>query len=87
MVVAETRAEDKDLESVLSQQHYKIDYYQREYVWETKQVEELMSDFLTRFHENYEPSHDLNKVLSYDRYFLGSLILSQSDQNIYIIDG
>lgn len=86
-MVAETRAEDKNLQSVLSQQHYKIDYYQREYVWETKQVEELMSDFLTRFHENYEPSHDLNKVLSYDRYFLGSLILSQSEQNIYIIDG
>lgn len=86
-MAGETKAEDKDLQSVLSGQHYAIDYYQREYVWEKKQVEELMSDFLTRFNEDYDPAHKLDEVKTYNRYFLGSFIVSEDNKNTYIIDG
>lgn len=85
-MTGQTKAEDKTLEGVLSQ-HYSVDYYQREYVWDTKQVEELMDDFLVRFREDYEEGHETSKVNTYGRYFLGSYIVSEDEQTMYIIDG
>lgn len=85
-MTGQTKAEDKTLGGVLSQ-HYSVDYYQREYVWGTKQVEELMSDFLGRFYEDYEEGHETSQVQGYSRYFLGSYIVSEDERTTYIIDG
>ena len=40
----EIRAEAKTVRQLLSGTRYSIDYYQREYKWQTKQVRELIED-------------------------------------------
>lgn len=66
---------------------YSIDYYQREYRWETRQIEELLDDLEASFLESYDPKHDRTKVADYAPYFLGSVVLNQKNGRTYIIDG
>jgi hypothetical protein len=64
---------------------YTIHYYQREYQWQTKQIEELIDDLTEEFFEFYSPEDERKKVLSYGHYFLGSIVLTADDNAI--IDG
>ena len=64
---------------------YTIHYYQREYLWQTKQVEELLSDLTEEFFEFYSPDDERIKVLDYGHYFMGSIVLTEDDNAI--IDG
>ncbi len=73
--------------SYLLGQKYQIDYYQRDYNWESKQVQELIEDLTTRFLLDYVESHDRSQVADYGQYFLGSIIISQKDNVRYIVDG
>lgn len=73
---------------MLSGVKYGLDYYQREYNWTTKQVEELLSDLSGRFLADFDPSHERSAVEGYGRYFLGSVILSDKDKgSAFIVDG
>jgi uncharacterized protein with ParB-like and HNH nuclease domain len=47
----------KTVAGVLANQKYAIDYYQREYKWESKQIAELVADLTTKFLDLYEPGH------------------------------
>ena len=73
--------------SYLLGQKYQIDYYQRDYNWESKQVQELIEDLTTRFLLDYVESHERSQVADYGQYFLGSIIISQKDNVRYIVDG
>lgn len=64
---------------------YTIHYYQREYQWQTKQIEELVDDLTEEFFEFYSDQDDRGKVLEYGHYFMGSLVLTADDNAI--IDG
>ena len=64
---------------------YTIHYYQREYQWQTKQIEELIDDLTESFFEYYSSEDERKKVLSYGHYFLGSIVLTADDNAI--IDG
>lgn len=66
---------------------YSIDYYQREYKWQTKQIQELVDDLTGKFLEGYEPGHARAEVAKYPHYFLGSIIISKKDNDRYIVDG
>ncbi|MDP2179450.1 DUF262 domain-containing protein [Methylicorpusculum sp.] len=66
---------------------YSIDYYQREYKWQDKQIRELIDDLTGKFLEEYDPSHARNKVADYPHYFLGSIIISKKESASYIVDG
>lgn len=68
---------------------YDVDFYQREYVWQTKQIEDLINDLSTEFLKNWNPSHKLKNVKDYDPYFMGEVILSDSEKGKgkAIIDG
>jgi hypothetical protein len=77
----------KSIRSLLEGVKYKIDYYQREYKWQTKQVVELVNDLTTRFLEDYQQGHERKQVANYGRYFLGSVIVSKKDGTNYIVDG
>ena len=48
--------------------HFSIDYYQREYKWETKQVLELLNYLATKFLGDYEESHSRREVAGYGHY-------------------
>ena len=77
----------RTIRDVLSGKRYSIDYYQREYRWHRKQVAELLEDLSEQFLESHDGSNERDKVAQYGHYFLGSIILSQRDSNVFIVDG
>lgn len=83
----EIRGDSKNVRSLLSGAKYAIDYYQREYRWQSKHIAELLDDLADKFRESYELGHDRSAVESYGRYFLGSIIISDRDGQKFIIDG
>lgn len=69
---------------------YDVDFYQREYVWQTKQIEDLLSDLSNEFLKNWKPGDQLKSVNSYDPYFMGEIVLSdtgEDNKRKAIIDG
>jgi hypothetical protein len=77
----------KTVAEVLGQKKYSIDYYQREYKWESKQLQELVADLTTKFFDLHEPDHARKDVAKYPGYFLGSIIVSQKGSQPFIVDG
>ena len=77
----------KSIRSMLGGSKFAIDYYQREYRWETKQVAELIDDLAEKFLEDHEPGNERSAVEQYGHYFLGSIIISDKDGQKFIIDG
>jgi hypothetical protein len=80
-------AKDKTLRQVMSGVQYSIDFYQRDYKWQTKQVDELVADLTSRFLESFDTSHVRSDVASYPSYFLGSIVLSRRPEGTFIVDG
>ena len=77
----------KTIAEVLEKKKYSIDYYQREYKWEAKQIAELVSDLTTKFLTLYEPAHAPSEVAKYPGYYLGSIIISQKGAQPFVVDG
>lgn len=77
----------RTVRELLAGRKYAIDYYQREYKWQQKQVAELLDDLATRFLESHEPGNERSSVAEYGHYFLGSIIISDKDGQKFIIDG
>lgn len=47
------------LKTILSGRKYTVDYFQREYRWGQKQIEQMLTDFQSTFEEFYDPNdHD-----------------------------
>ena len=67
--------------------HYPIDYYQREYKWQTKHIAELIDDLTAKFLDSYELGHERSEVENYGHYFLGSIIISDKGVQKFLIDG
>ena len=81
------RAEDKTVRDVLDSVKYTIDFFQREYKWERKHVEQLIDDLTTKFVANYKQTHQRKEVRNYERYYLGPIVLSNKGNGNSIIDG
>jgi len=77
----------KTIRELLANRKYSIDYYQREYKWEAKQLAELIDDLCDKFFESYDPTHERAKVEDYGHYFLGSIIISAKGSEKFVIDG
>lgn len=77
----------KSVRDLLKDRKYSIDYYQREYKWAAKQMQELTDDLTGKFEEAYDPSHSRQEVKRYPYYFLGSIIVSDKEGALYIVDG
>ena len=75
------------IQQLLSGAKYGIDYYQREYQWQSKHMAELVNDLTGRFQEYYKPDHLRKEVGNYGHYFLGSIITSQQSNQKMIVDG
>ena len=76
----------KTVKDLLSE-HYIVDYFQREYKWQNKQLAELINDLETRFLLDYKVGDELKDVATYGYYYLGSVILSAKGSDYSIIDG
>ncbi len=83
----EIQAEAKTIHELLSNARYGIDYYQREYRWGTKQVQELLDDLAGQFLDDFDESHERTAVEKYGHYFLGSIIISHKNAQKFVVDG
>ena len=77
----------KNIRALLGGAKFSIDYYQREYRWEKKQITELLNDLCDKFLESHEAGNERSAVANYGRYFLGSIIISDKGDRKFIIDG
>ena len=73
------------LRKLLTGVKYTVHYYQREYRWGRKQMEELIEDITSEFLEFYDEDDPRKAVADYGHYFLGSIVLTEKDRAI--IDG
>ena len=58
------------LGKILSGRRFTVDYFQREYRWGQKQIDQMLSDFQNTFEEYYDPNdHDTpEEVAGYGFY-------------------
>ncbi len=77
----------RTVSEVLKGKRYGIDYYQREYRWQRKQVKELVDDLSAQFLQSHRTGNPRGAVAQYGNYFLGSIILSERDNQLFIVDG
>jgi len=78
-VSREIDGKGRTIRELLAGRKYSIDYYQREYKWQHKQVAELIEDLSAKFLESYEDGDERSAVADYGHYFLGSVIISDKD--------
>ncbi|MBV6428161.1 MAG: hypothetical protein KIPDCIKN_02687 [Haliscomenobacter sp.] len=80
-------ADDRSVFQVLDNQKYTVDFFQREYKWEEKHIEQLVSDLTSAFLNEYQAGHQRKDVARYNSYYLGPFVVSASDGKRSIIDG
>lgn len=83
----EIKGKEKSIRMLLENSRFSIDYYQREYKWQTKHLQELIEDLTEKFSESYEEGDERSAIQKYENYFLGSIILCEKNGSKYIIDG
>lgn len=67
---------------------FDVDFYQREYVWQKKQMEDLIMDLSLEFLKNWKIEDRLSDVRNYDPYYMGEIVLSiKGGKRSSIIDG
>ena len=60
----------RTVRELLTGRKYSIDYYQREYKWQQKQVAELIEDLSAKFLESHDVGNRRSGVADYGHYFL-----------------
>lgn len=80
-------AHARTVRELLHTARFAIDSFQREYVWQERQVRELIDDLTGKFLVDYEPGHPRHQVEYYGHYFLGSVVLSHRRGEQYVVDG
>lgn len=80
-------ADDKTLREILDTQKYTIDYFQREFRWERKHIEQLITDLETSFFANFKKTHEREDVEFYNSYYLGPIVICKKQDSLSIIDG
>ena len=77
----------RSVQQLLQSQSFAIDEYQREYKWEKKNVDELLSDLLDKFQTSHREGDNTGAVANYEEYFLGSIIVTKRNGKNYLVDG
>jgi uncharacterized protein with ParB-like and HNH nuclease domain len=80
-------ANDRSIREVLNEKKYTVDYFQREYSWRDKHIQQLVTDLTEAFLACYDPKHARSEVADYNTYYLGPFVLSEKDGVRSIIDG
>ncbi|WP_018014132.1 DUF262 domain-containing protein [Teredinibacter turnerae] len=80
-------ANDRNVQEVLDKKKYTVDYFQREYSWGQKHIEQLVTDLTSSFLNEYREGDSREKGEDYNSYYLGPFVLSEKDGKRSIIDG
>ena len=88
-LVNKIEATDTNIKSLLKDQKFFIDYFQREYRWKAKHIKLLVEDLTTTFLKSYKPTDKRSTVANYQNYYLGPVVFSINQDNgkKSIIDG
>ena len=80
-------ANDRTINDVLNEQKYTVDYFQREYSWGQKHIEQLVSDLTISFLQEYSEGDTRSDGENYNNYYMGPFVVSVKDGKRSIIDG
>ncbi len=80
-------ARDRNVQEVLYKKKYTVDYFQREFNWEAKHIEQLVTDLSTAFLNEYTPGDTRESGEQYNNYYLGPFVISETEVARSIIDG
>ena len=80
-------AKNRSIVEVLDSKKYTVDYYQREFSWQKKHIEQLVTDLSTTFLNEYNSQHERSEVENYNSYYLGPFVLSEKEGKRSVIDG
>lgn len=80
-------ADDRTVFEVLNERKYTVDYFQREFSWEQRHIEQLVTDLTSTFLDAYEEGSPRTAVEHYNNYYLGPFVVSSKDGVKSIIDG
>lgn len=80
-------ADDRNVFDVLNERKYTVDYFQREYSWEQKHIDQLVTDLTSAFLDDYTEGESRTAVEQYNNYFLGPFVVSSKNGMKSIIDG
>jgi uncharacterized protein with ParB-like and HNH nuclease domain len=81
-------AHDRTISDVLSSKKYTVGYFQREYSWEQKHIEQLVSDLTQSFLNAYSDGDSRTDGENYNNYYLGPFVVSVKEKSrSSIIDG
>jgi len=80
-------ANDRTIAEVLENKKYTVDYFQREFSWEQRHIEQLVTDLTSSFLAEFREGDSREKGSDYNCYYLGPFVLSEKDSKRSIIDG
>jgi len=80
-------AHDRSISEIMDDKKYTVDYFQREFKWEERHIEQLVSDLTSSFLDEYQPEHKRKDIENYNSYYLGPFVVSIKDGQRSIIDG
>ena len=81
----EIKGSQKNLRMLFQNMKYSIPYYQREYRWERKHIEEMIEDLTSEFLNHYHSGDSREQVKKYGAYFMGSIVIDSGENAI--VDG
>jgi uncharacterized protein with ParB-like and HNH nuclease domain len=77
----------RTIKDLLQSRSYSIDEYQREYKWDSNNIDELVLDLQGKFESSYHNGDTPRAASGYASYFLGSIIVTKRGNKNYLIDG
>ncbi len=80
-------AHDRTVYQVLNERKYTVDYFQREYNWGAKHIEQLVTDLTSAFLNEYTDGDSRAAGADYNNYYLGPFVVSEKEGQRSIIDG
>jgi uncharacterized protein with ParB-like and HNH nuclease domain len=80
-------ADDRNVFDVLNERKYTVDYFQREYSWEQKHIDQLVTDLTSAFLDVFKEGDPRAAVENYNNYYLGPFVVSSKNGMKSIIDG
>lgn len=80
-------AHKRTITELLHGKKYTVEYFQREYKWERKHIEQLIVDLEAAFMSNHNDGDTLANVADYNGYYLGPVVLCEIGRVRSIVDG
>ena len=80
-------AHDRKVSEVLENKKYTVDYFQREYNWQRRHIEQLINDLTGSFLNEYQQGDKRTEGENYNNYYLGPFVVSEKAGQRSIIDG